>query len=188
MGQLPRALREVLTHPPLSPVALAEVKDWLGVTTDSEDSALASLLRAALESCEAFTGTIPIECTCEEVLPVCGAWVKLATRPVHAITGADGIDAAGTRTALASSAFAVDFDADGAGLVRVIDPGLNERVAVRFSAGLAASWTALPDGLRHGVIRLAAHQFRSRENLGAEPAPPAAVAAMWRPWRQLRLA
>ena len=180
--------RTIIASPALSPVALAEVKDWLGVTTDAEDSALASLLRAALESCEAFTGTIPIESTCEEIQPVCGSWLKLATRPVHAITGIDGINAAGTRSTLASSAYAVDFDADGVGLVRIIDPGLNERVAVRFSAGLATSWTALPDGLRHGVIRLAAHQFRQRENLGAEPAPPAAVAAMWRPWRQLRLA
>ncbi|MEO7248109.1 MAG: hypothetical protein ABIW31_06605, partial [Novosphingobium sp.] len=135
-----------------------------------------------------FTGTFPIESTCEEIQPVTGTWLKLATRPVHAITAVDGIDAAGTRTTLASSAYAVDFDADGAGLVRVMDPGLNERVAVRFSAGLAASWTALPDGLRHGVIRLAAHQFRQRENTGAEPLPPAAVAALWRPWRQLRLA
>ena len=180
--------RTIIASPALSPVALAEVKDWLGVTTDSEDSALASLLRAALESCEAFTGTVPIESTCEEVQPVTGNWIRLSTRPVHAITAVDGINAAGIRTALASSAYAVDFDGDGVGLVRVIDPGLNERVAVRFSAGLAASWTALPDGLRHGVIRLAAHQFRQRENPSAEPAPPAAVAAMWRPWRQLRLA
>ena len=39
-----------------------------------------------------------------------------------------------------------------------------------------------------GVLRLAAHQHRERESEGAAPLPTAAVAALWRPWRRLRMA
>lgn len=179
--------RVIIASPALSPTAIAELKDWLGISTASEDAAMAALLRAALESCEAFTGTLPIECNCEELLPVASGWQRIAARPVHAITGVDGIDAAGGRTALSASAYAIDLTADGTGLVQVTDPGLASRIAVRFAAGLTTSWAGLPDGLRHGVIRLAAHQHRQRESGGMDAAPPAAVAALWRPWRQLRL-
>lgn len=180
--------RAILASPALAPAALAELKDWLGISTASEDAALSILLKAAIESCEAFTGTMPIQCDCEEVLPVGSDWMKLDTRPVLAITSVAGIVTAGTRTALAASAYEIDFAADGTGLVRVINPGLADRIAVGFTAGLAASWSALPDGLRHGIVRLAANQYRQRESDKAEPLPPSAVAVLWRPWRRMRLA
>jgi uncharacterized phiE125 gp8 family phage protein len=67
-------------------------------------------------------------------------------------------------------------------------PDTGARVAVRFTAGLAADWADLPESLRHGLIRLAAHQHRERESEGAAPLPPASVAALWRPWRRMHLA
>ena len=69
----------------------------------------------------------------------------------------------------------------------VTAPGSAARLAVRFTAGLAPSWETLPEALRHGILRLAAHQHRERETSGAGPIPPAAVAALWRPWRRMRL-
>jgi len=61
------------------------------------------------------------------------------------------------------------------------------RMAVRFTAGMAATWSGLPESLRQGILRLAAHHYSMRSNEAAESAPPAAVAALWRPWRRLRL-
>ncbi|MEP7221674.1 MAG: hypothetical protein ABI673_03290 [Novosphingobium sp.] len=179
--------RAIITSPALAPAALTELKDWLGITVASEDAALTIQLRAALESCEAFTGIMPLESECEEVLPVCGDWMRLEASPVSAITGVQAIPAQGPRTALAVTDYALDFAADGSGRVRVFNPGLAQRIAVRFTAGLAASWSALPDGMRHGVIRLAAQQYRQREGDNASQLPPAAVAALWRPWRRMRL-
>jgi len=181
-------MRAIVAAPALPPTALADLKDWLGITTGSEDEGLLSLLRVALEACEAFTGTIPIECTAEEVLPVAGDWQRLQTMPVHSITQVEGINAAGTRLALSPADYAIDFDADGRGRIRIVNPGLAQRVVVRFVAGLAPDWSGLPDGLRHGVIRLAANNYRQRETGGGDPVPPAAVAALWRPWRRLRFA
>jgi uncharacterized phiE125 gp8 family phage protein len=179
--------RAIVTPPVLSPSALAELKQWLGITTTQDDTPLGNLLRAALETCEAFTGVVPIEAACEEILPLSSDWQKLVTRPVQAITAVQAIPATGARSDLASSAYAIDLDTDGGGRVMVTAPGNAARLAVRFTAGLAASWEALPEGLRHGILRLAAHQHRERETSGAGPIPPAAVAALWRPWRRMRL-
>lgn len=66
--------RTIVTPPVLSPAALAELKQWLGITTAQDDAPLTSLLRAALETCEAFTGSMPIEASCEEVLPLSADW------------------------------------------------------------------------------------------------------------------
>jgi uncharacterized phiE125 gp8 family phage protein len=179
--------RAIVAPATLAPAALAELKDWLGITTSTEDASLTALLRGALETCEAFTGTMPLAAECEEVLPVCADWQAIQARPVIAITAVAGIDHAGTRAALDPAAYAIDFRADGSGWLRVLDPGLAERVAVTFTAGLASDWSALPDGLRHGIVRLAAHHYRQRESGETGTTPPAAVAALWRPWRGLRL-
>jgi uncharacterized phiE125 gp8 family phage protein len=180
--------RVIITPPVLAPAALGELKDWLAITTPRDDAALTHLLGAALEMAEAFTGQMPLAATCEEVLPATGCWQTLATRPVQAITGIEGIPAEGARFALAPADYAIELDADGGALVRVLRPGSAGRVAVRFTAGMTSDWSELPEGIRHGALRLAAHHYRQRDLDAVQPAPPAAVAALWRPWRRMRVA
>lgn len=179
--------RAFVTPPVLPGAALAELKQWLGISAPHDDAGLATLLRAALDMCEAFTGILPIEAACEETLPAASAWQALSTRPVHAITMVDGLPADGARFALPAANYAIDIEADGTGKVLVMNPASAGRVVVRFTAGLAGEWEDLPEALRHGMIRLAAHQHRARDDDRAGPVPPASVAALWRPWRRLRL-
>lgn len=179
--------RVIVAPADLAGAALAELKQWLAITSTAEDPALAALLGTAAEMCEAFTGTMPLEALCEEVLPGSAEWQMLATRPVQAITGVEAIPAEGARYALAPGDYEIELEADGSGLVRLLRQGNAGRVAVRFTAGLAPDWASLPEGLRHGIVRLAAHTYRER-NEGGGSAPPAAVTALWRPWRRMRLA
>ena len=179
--------RVILSRPALPGTALAELKQWLGITTTADDTPLEALLTAALDLCEAFTGQMPLEAECEEVLCAAAGWHALATHPVQAIGAVEAIAPDGTRTALDTVTFAIDLQAGGTGRVRLPIPGESTRVAVRFTAGLASDWDTLPEALRHGLIRLAAHQHRERESEGAAPLPPASVAALWRPWRRMRL-
>jgi len=180
-------MRVILTPATLPSSALAELKQWLGITTARDDTLLASLLATSLDIFEGFTGHLPLEVTCEEVIPACAGWHSLATRPVQAITALDGITADGTRFIMAAGTYEIELGADGTGRVRLPLPGAQVSVAVRLTAGLAPDWDSLPDSARHGLIRLAAHQHRERENEGAAPLPPASVAALWRPWRRMRL-
>ena len=180
--------RAIIVPPMPSPEALGELKQWLALTGSREDAMLERLIGAALELCEGFTGQLPLEATCEEVLGVSPGWQPLATRPVQAILSVEGIPAEGARVPLAADAYAIELDCDGGARVRVTNPGTAGRIAVRFVAGLAPNWNGLPESLRHGVIRLAAHQHRARESNAADPISPAAVTALWRPWRRMRLA
>ncbi len=181
--------RVILTPAALPSSALAELKQWLGITTADDDTALAALLDAALETCEAFTGQLSLEAVCEETLPQSTSWTALATRPVQAVTGLARLAHDGTRTQLAITDYAVTLSADGTASLRLTaSPTDDQRLVVSFTAGLAAQWDDLPASLRHGLIRLCAHQHRERENAGAAPLPPASVAALWRPWRRMRLA
>jgi uncharacterized phiE125 gp8 family phage protein len=111
----------------------------------------------------------------------------LQARPVQAVTGVEGIPPEGARFALAAEDYAIDLDADGGAHIRIVNRGAAGRVAVRFIAGLAPDWASLPDGLRHGAIRLAADAYRRRDGDGPGAQPPTAVAVLWRPWRRMRL-
>lgn len=184
--------RAIVAPPALSPAALSELKAWLGISTTRDDAELVALIKAALELCEGFTGTMPLQAGCEEILPASGKWQTLATRPVQAITAVMALDAQGTRTALSAGAYEIDLDAGGGGMVRLRQPIDQGRIVVQFTAGMAADWASLPEAIRHGAMRLAAYQHRERDSesgrTGAGANPPAAVAALWRPWRRMRLA
>ncbi|MFC3098240.1 head-tail connector protein [Alteraurantiacibacter palmitatis] len=179
--------RAILVPPVLAPGALAELKNWLAISTAQDDLTLLALLGSALDTCEAFTRTFPLMVEAEEILPPSRAWQGLSSNPVQAITQVEELRPDGSRTVLAAGAYALELEAGGAARLRLLSPAVTGRLAVRITAGLAADWDTLPDGLRHGVIRLAAHHYRQRDNADANPAPPAAVAALWSPWRRMRL-
>jgi uncharacterized phiE125 gp8 family phage protein len=179
--------RVILTPAALPPSALAELKQWLGITTSHDDATLLALLATGTECCESFTGHMLLEAECEEVLAATARWQPLSTRPVQAIAAIEAIADDGARTLLPTDRYQIELDADGTGRVRMAMAGAEARLAVRFTSGLAADWDSLPGALRHGVMRLAAQQHRARDAEGSAPLPPPAVAALWRPWRRRRL-
>ena len=168
----------------LPPAAVGEAKDFLRIAHGGEDALVAQLLGTAAELCEQFTARLTIARGVEEVLPAGGGWQRLGRTPVRSIEAVAGVDAAGASLVLAPAAYAVDVDADGDGWVRLVEPGATPRLRVAYRAGMAEDWAGLPEPLRHGIIRLAAHLYAERTGAEAK-APPAAVTALWRPWRRL---
>lgn len=179
--------RLILSPPNLALAALDELKDWLAITTTRDDAGLSSLLRSAMEMCETFTGRMPLQAQCEEVLPSTSHWQCLSTHPVQAVTGCEAIELDGTRITLTPQDYSFDLEADGSARIRILRPALASRFAITFTAGVSADWPSLPEGLRHGILRLAAHNYRQRDLEKMSPVPPAAIAALWHPWRLLRL-
>ena len=71
-------------------------------------------------------------------------------------------------------------------LERLLTVAYHTCVGVVADSALAEDWADVAAPLREGIIRFAAHLYRDRDG-ASEREPPAAVAALWRPWRALRL-
>lgn len=152
---------------------------------DGDAAAIAGLCASAITLAEAFCGQVLVARSFEEAVAASGAWQRLAGVPVAAITAVAVVDAAGAATALPAESFAIDIDAGGTGWVRLTRPVAATRLLVTYAAGQAASWDALPPPVAQGIAMLVAHLFDHREG---DAAPPAAIAALWRPWRRIALA
>jgi uncharacterized phiE125 gp8 family phage protein len=173
----------------LPPEAAAAAKGFLRVERGDEDELIANLVAAAAELCEGFTGQALIARGFTETLPASGAWQRLSRRPVRSIDSVEALAADGSAEVLASDGYAIDIDAGGDGWARLTAPGQARRIRVGYEAGVAAGWADLPAALRHGIGRLAAHFYTRRTVEGGHPdeTPPAAVTALWRPYRRIRL-
>lgn len=158
--------------------AVAAVKARLRVASSDEEALIAAFAETALGLCERVIGQATIARTMSQAVASCGGWQRLAARPVTAIGAVT--DPGGAE--LASEAYGIDVDADGLGWVRIATAQTKARVT--FTAGLASGWDALPAAIREGAAMLAAHLFDDRTG---EAPVPAAVTALWRPFRVMRI-
>ena len=179
-------LRTIVQPADLSGDALAEFKEWLGISRPGEDAMLLDLLAASLAMCEAFTGQAPIEQRVEELFPAKHGRYFFASRPVRSSLSVDAVGADGTRSAVATEEFQFGTEASGIGSIDLEASTDAAAVAVQILAGIASSWSETPKPLRQGIIRLAAHYYRDRDRESSAK-PPASVTALWRPWRVMRL-
>jgi uncharacterized phiE125 gp8 family phage protein len=182
-----------LSPPLIAAEALDDVAAYLRLSGDDELTLLAGLLGTALLQCEAFCGTILLRRAGTEDLRITGTWQMIKATPLRSISAVSGLSAAGASTLIPASSYAIDIDENGTGWLRIHDGGGAQidsgvwRARVSFEAGSADRWGDIPAPLRQGMLRLVAHLHRHRDG-GDDAGPPAAVAALWRSFRQLRLA
>lgn len=170
---------ETIVPPATAPVALAELRAFLRIEGVDGDAELAAQLRVATELCEGFIGAPLLERTLRETLAARTEWQAMSVLPVRAVTAVHALSGDGSAVALTPEVYGMDIDAAGRGWVRSASVG---RIAVTYVAGSAGDWNAVPEPVRHGILRLAAHL-----RMDGDGAPPAAVTALWRPWRVMRL-
>ena len=143
--------------------AAGAARALLRLEEGNEAALLERIAGVALGLAESFCGQVLIQRIVEERLPGAPEWQALSATPVVAIlSGGEG-----------------EIDRDRRGWIRA-----GEAVTVRYRAGLAEGWASLPPEIAHGVAIMSAHLFDNRD---AAAVPPAAVAALWRPWRRMRL-
>ena len=157
--------------------AVAAVKARLRIASADEDALIAAFAESALGLAEQITGQATVARPMVQAVTGIGGWMRLGVRPVAQIAAVD--DAQGNPLPVGD--YAIDIDDDGIGWVRL---ATGVRARVGFTAGLADGWEGLPAALRDGAAMLAAHLFDDRT--GGAPVP-AAVTALWRPFRTMRL-
>ncbi|MCC2977390.1 hypothetical protein LK533_11980 [Sphingomonas sp. PL-96] len=165
--------------------ACAAALAHLRMAATNEAAVLEQAAATAFAVCETFTGHALIARDWQAVVPAAASWTPLPVQPVTAITRVEGLPAEGSAFPLPAGNHAIDLTADGVGWVKAMLPGSAGRLRICFRAGLAEAWETLPAPISQGMVLLIAHLFASG-SAGGEP--PAAVAALWRPWRRLRLA
>lgn len=164
--------------------AVAAARVYLRLEEPSEDTVLATLAASAIGVGEAYCRAAFVARGFEDVLGARASWQRLRAAPVSAVLGATGRPTGGAPFVMPAEAYGFDVDGDGVGWVRVIEPGAAVRVAVSYQAGLSASWAGVPAPIAQGGTMLVAHLFADRTS---DAAPPAAVAALWRPFRRMTL-
>lgn len=171
------------------PVSIAAMRAWLRMDgSDEEDPLIADLIGAATGLCEAFTG--------QWVMTRAGVWrgqvfaggraVRLPVRPVVAVDEA-ALMVGGAEHVLDAAAYDVLIDRDGGARLRLLQGFGLKPIIVRYRGGMAETEAAVPDALRHGIIRMVQHYYETRDAPVAAGMPPAAVAALWQPWRIVSL-
>lgn len=166
-------------------VSMSEAQAYVRIETGEEEALLAGLIRNASGLCEAFINQVVVAREFEIDLPASGCWERLPITPVRSIAEVDAVGSNGATTPLPSDGYTVDIDFAGDGWVRLAQSS-GSRVRVSGRAGMADDENGVPEPIRQGVLRLVAHLFTSRDGDGGEP--PAAVTALWRPYRRMRLA
>lgn len=166
--------------------AVTAAKEYLRIETAQEDALVARLVATAIGHAEGFIGSALLMRAMEQWFD--GAvrdWQQIRRAPVVTIDAVEAVARDGSATALDIEAYGLDIDAGGEGWIRLIDPGAARRVRVRFMAGMAAEWEALPEAIAHGLVRLAAHFYANRDR--PDVTAPAEIMALWWPWRRIRL-
>lgn len=168
-----------------APVSLNEARGWLRLGATIDDAVVAGLVRAATNICEAFIGQWLVIRAVEEVLPLKNGVVQLGARPVVGIDGVTLLLPGGDEAVLGDGDYRASIGRDGTARVTVSDPCGAARVRVAYRAGIAEGANGIPEAIRQGIVRMTQHLHEARDGAGA--APPAAIAALWQPWRRLTL-
>lgn len=163
-------------------VTLSEAQAYVRVETGEEEAVLAGLIRTASGLCEAFLNQVVVARPFEEHVVGTRGWQQLKVAPVRSISAVEALDVGGAAAPLATAEYEIDIDFNGEGWVCL---PARCRARVIGEAGLSADPNGVPEPLRQGTLRLVAHLFATRDGSGGEP--PAAVTALWRPYRRLRL-
>lgn len=176
---------------PLPDDVVDDIKAFLRIETDDDDALLARLALTAAARAEDFCSQVLITRAVSERLSLTPgtpwhSWRRLTALPVTAITDVALVGVGGVTSALLPDQCGIDIDHESRGWVQITDPTVRGPISVSYVAGLAPSWRALPDAVRHAIVRLVAHLYTSRDTVG-DSGPPSVVAAFLRPWRRMRL-
>ncbi|MGI8942634.1 MAG: head-tail connector protein [Qipengyuania sp.] len=179
-------MRAITGYPDLSGEPLTELKQYLSISGTRDDALLVQMLRAAHAMCERFTGLAAQPTQFDVVLPELAGWQAVEPRPVIAIGEARLESSGGALRVLTAAEYETRIDHEGVAHVRLQKAEPDGRLVLAVTAAVSPSWDMLEPDLRQGIVRLAAHAYRERD-AGPQANPPAAVAALWRPYRRLRL-
>lgn len=167
--------------PAVEPVSLTEIKAQCRIDISTDDTLLASYVKAARRKVESLSRHVLIEQTWKLYLDdwPAGDTIVIPVVPLMSVTSVKYTDKDGTVATLSSSTYVVDIYSKPARIRLKSDqswPGTTLQVlngiVVEFKAGFGDDSTDVPDELCHAVKLLAAHWYENREAIATSGAMP----------------
>lgn len=183
----------LFSGPAVEPVTIAEAKAFLRLDTADDDALVAAAIVAARQACESFTGRALITQSWQLYLD---HWperdITLPHPPLQSVTSIKTFDADGVGATLDPATYWVDASALPGRVRRCSDavwpsPGRDVAgIEITFVAGYGDSWNEVPQSLRQGILMTIANFYEYRDALHPVSLP-APIAALWQPYRLVRL-
>lgn len=158
----------VATAPTSEPITTAEAKAWLRVTSDDEESLIASLITSAREAVEIDSRRSLMTQTIDLWLDEwpCKYFFELPRGPIQSVSFLKYYDTANTLTTWSSSNYALDAARNVLQIIRSATiPSLHDvanAINIRYVAGFASA-ALVPQGLKHAMLLKIGAMFENRE-------------------------
>ncbi len=182
--------------PAITPVSLIEAKVHLRVDHSDDDALIASLIRAAVDHLDGWTGILGrclVEQEWRQDFPAGATCFPLPLGPVISVTSVtvagDAVDPAN---------YALRTDAGGRSHVEITGMSISDAVSISYRAGHAIisqevgppvvpGQSTVPDALKVAILLLVGNWYANRETSSAPSLTelPFAVSALIAPYRRI---
>lgn len=163
---------KIYSAPEVEPMLKAEAKAYLRIDGTNEDTLVDSLIIAARQQAETFTGRALCTQTWDLVLdqfPGDDAPIDVPLPPLQSVTSITYLDTNGTTQTLSSSVYIVDSKNEPGRIALAVGESWPDTqadrinaVTVRFVCGYGAA-DAVPEGIKTAIKLLVSHWFEHRE-------------------------
>lgn len=172
----------LITPPASEPLTLAETKSFLRIEHDADDDAITRAIAAAREAAEQYLRAPLLPQTWEYTLAnPCRAEVRLTFGPAQSITSVTVTDSSGATSTIDSAHYRLSVDG---GMVIFLNRMTSSKLAIRYSASIAADADAVPALIKQGMLHHVAAMMEQREGLA--PLPMQSIAC-YLPYRKISL-
>lgn len=174
-----------ITNTPIQPVLLDEAKDYLRVSGDHEDAAIASFIAAAGEMVFRHSSIVLINRELTTTIASGEAkQVSLPFRPVSVVQSVSEIRPDGSRSSLNSAVYRLE-----AGLFPRLHLLRTPKypLEITMTAGFGPDWNAVPADIQHAVLMMVARLYTHRENATGNVLRESGAAGLLAPYREARL-
>lgn len=164
---------ELTSAPAVEPISTAEAKLFLRVDHTTDDTLIASLIKAARRSCELFQNRVYITQTWKLYLDEFPEKeIRLPFSPVQSVSSVTYVDADGDTQTLSASTYQVDAKGVKPSIYLAPDtltwPTTQtdkiNAVTVTFVAGYGAAGSDVPEHIRAAIQLVLGDLYQNREN------------------------
>ena len=155
----------VKTAPTVDPVTVDEAKTFCRIDVSEDDTLIASLIKAARQASESYTGrayitqTLVLATQCNSM-----GQILLPRPPYGAVVSVQALQDNATWSTLTLTTDYYVATIGDSGLIALNMPSLTTQYQVEYTAGYGAAATSVPDALKQAILMRVASMYENRQD------------------------